>query len=143
MFLCYKNPACFFSRWSQKNITRDMISQTINIKRRGGRPKKSVKKDIVRSIRFSKVEYYIIKQKASRAGIKIPSYIRQMAMRGKVISRLNEEERQFVRQLIGMANNLNQLTKKGHQEGLLTAVLMFEKYKNIIEELLEKTKTND
>jgi hypothetical protein len=39
-----------------------------------------------------------------------------------------------------MANNLNQLTKKGHQEGFLTAVLMFEKYKNSIDELLEKLK---
>lgn len=70
-------------------------------------------------------------------------YIRGMALNGKITSRLNEEERLFVRQLIGMANNLNQLTKKGHQEGLLTAVLMFEKYKNLINELLEKMKRND
>ena len=63
-----------------------------------------------------------------------------MALNGKIISRLNEEERLFVRQLIGIANNLNQLTKKGHQEGLLTAVLMFEKYKNLMDELLEKLK---
>ena len=87
-----------------------------------------------------KAEYFIVKQKASKAGIRITSYIRQMALNGKIISRLNEEERQFVRQLIGMANNLNQLTKKGHQEGLLTAVLMFEKYKNLMDELLEKLK---
>ena len=66
-----------------------------------------------------------------------------MALNGKIISTLNEEERLFVRQLIGMANNLNQLTKKGHQEGLLTAVLMFEKYKNLMDELLEKLKKND
>lgn len=121
----------------------DMISEESNIKHRNGRPKKSVKKDIIKSIRFSKVEYYIIKQKASRAGTKITFYIRQMAVEGKIISRLNDEERLFVRQLIGMANNLNQLTKKGHQEGLLTSVLMFEKYKKLIDELLEKLKAND
>ncbi len=42
-----------------------------------------------------------------------------------------------------MANNLNQLTKRGHQEGFITAVLMFEKHKNQMEELLEKLKGND
>ena len=117
-----------------------MISEIIDIKYKGGRPRKVVRREIIKGIRFTKAEYYIVKQKALKAGIKICFYIRETALNGKVISRLNEEERLFVRQLIGMANNLNQLTKKGHQEGLLTAVLLFEKYKNIIDELLEKLK---
>ena len=117
-----------------------MISEGIKIKQKNGRPNKSVKKEIFKNIRFSKVEYFIVKQNASKAGTKITSYIRHMAVHGKIISRLNEEERLFVAQLIGMANNLNQLTKKAHQEGLLTAVLMFEKYKNLIDELLQKVK---
>ena len=86
------------------------------------------------------MEYYVIKQKAAKAGIGISLFIRQMAINGKIQPLMNEEERLFVRQLVGMANNLNQLTKKGHQEGLLTAILMFEKYKNSIDELLEKMK---
>ena len=93
-----------------------MISETFKIQHKNGRPKKAVRKEIIRSIRFSKTEYFIVKQYASKSGLKITVYIRQMALHGKIISRLNEEERQFVRQLIGMANNLNQLTKKGHQE---------------------------
>ncbi len=120
-----------------------MISEVINIKHKGGRPKKVVRKEIIKGIRFTKAEYYVIKQKTSKAGTKVCFYIREMALEGKIISRLNEDERLFVRQLIGMANNLNQLTKKGHQEGLLTDVLMFEKYKNSIDELLEKLKSND
>ena len=120
-----------------------MIREAIKIKQKNGRPKKAVKKEIVRSIRFSKTEYFIIKQHACKSGLKITVYIRQMALQGKIISRLSEEERQFVRQLIGMANNLNQLTKMGHQEGFITAVLMFEKYKNFMDELLEKLKRND
>jgi len=143
VFLCYKNPACFFSRWSQKNIAEDMISEAIKIKQKNGRPKNAVKKEIVRSVRFSKTEYFIVKQHASKSGLKITVYIRQMALQGQIIARLSEEERQFVRQLIGMANNLNQLTKMGHQEGFITSVLMFEKYKNVIDELLEKLKRND
>ena len=120
-----------------------MISEAIKIKQKNGRPKKAVKKEIVRSIRFSKTEYFIVKQHASKWGLKITVYIRQMALQGQIIARLSEEERQFVRQLIGMANNLNQLTKMGHQEGFITSVLMFEKYKNVIDELLEKLKKND
>ena len=106
----------------------------------GGRPKKPVKRDIIKGIRFTKSEFFVVKQKAAKAGIGISSFIRQMAINGKIKPLLDEEERQFVRQLIGIANNLNQLTKKGHQEGFLTAVLMFEKYKNSIDELLEKLK---
>jgi len=70
--------------------------------------------------------------------MRITVYIRKMALEGKVIARMNEEERHFYRQLSGMSDNFNQLTKKGHQEGLLTAVMLFEKYRNIIDELLEQ-----
>jgi hypothetical protein len=115
-----------------------MTSEETITKHSGGRPKKPVKRDIVKGVRFTKLEYYVVKQKAAKAGIGISLFIRQMAINGKVQSLLDEEERQFVRQLVGMANNLNQLTKKGHQEGFLTAVLMFEKYKKFIDELLEK-----
>jgi len=115
-----------------------MISEETITKHSGGRPKKPVKRDIVKGVRFTKAEYYVVKQKAAKSGIGISLFIRQMSINGKVQPLLNEEERQFVRQLVGMANNLNQLTKKGHQEGFLTAVLMFEKYKNSMDELLEK-----
>ena len=117
-----------------------MICKETKIKHNGGRPKKLVKRETITGVRFTKVEYYVVKQKASKSGIGITLYIRQMALHGKILPRMNEEERQFVRQLVGMANNLNQLTRKGHQEGMLTAVLMFDKYKNIIDELLEKMK---
>lgn len=118
-----------------------MISEETITKHSGGRPKKPVKRDIVKGVRFTKSEYYVVKLKAAKAGIGISLFVRQMAINGKVQPLLDDEERQFVRQLVGMANNLNQITKKGHQEGFLTAVLMFEKYKNLMEELLEKLTT--
>ena len=117
-----------------------MISEETKIKHRGGRPKKSVTRNITKAIRFTEAEYLGVKQKASKAGTRITSYIRQMALHGKILPRMNEEERQNVRQLVGMANNFNQLTKKGHQEGLLTAVWMFEKYRDAIDKILEKLK---
>jgi hypothetical protein len=117
-----------------------MISEESKTKHSGGRPKKSVTRSIIKGIRFTEAEYFVVKQKASKSGTRITLYIRQMALQGKILPRMNEEERQIVRQLVGMANNLNQLTKKGHQEGLLIAVLMFEKYRDAIDKILENLK---
>ena len=106
----------------------------------GGRPKKVIKRESATGIRFTQAEYFVIKQKAFKAGVRITIYIREMALEGKVIARMNEEERHFYRQLSGISQNFNQLTKKAHQEGLLTAIMHFEKYRNIIDELLEQLK---
>jgi hypothetical protein len=118
------------------------ISEMMESEKRhsGGRPKKVIKRESATGVRFTKTEYFVIKQKALRAGMHLTNYIREMALNGTVIARTSEEERHFIRQLIGISNNLNQLAKKAHQEGLLTAVLHFEKYRNIIDELLEQLK---
>lgn len=107
-------------------------------KRKAGRPEKAIKKEVRASIRFSKVEYFVIRQKASNAGLKASAYIRQVAVNGEVLRRLNDEERQFVRQLIGMSNNLNQLTKNSYKEGMLKTMLYLETYRNEIDVLLKK-----
>lgn len=103
----------------------------------GGRPKKPVRKESATGVRFSKAEYFIVKQKASKAGLKVTAYIRQMAVEGKVDAAMGEEERQSVRQLAGMANNLNQLARKAHEEGLMKAMLLF---RGFIEKLDEEFK---
>lgn len=103
-----------------------------------GRPAKSTKKEIRAAIRFSKAEYFIIKVKAAKAGVKPSFYIRQTAIHALIICRLTEEERQFVRQLIGMSNNLNQLAKSCHHEGVFKAMVYFEEYRKKIDELLIK-----
>src|SRR3954451_15174329 len=93
--------------------------------RHGGRPAKMIKKEIRAAVRFSKTEYFIIRQKAAKAGMKVSAYVRQIAINGVVTTRLNEEERHFVRQLIGISN-MNQLTKNSHTEGMLKTMLYFE-----------------
>ena len=62
-----------------------------------------------------------------------------MAINGKVMQRLNEEERQFVRHLVGISN-LNQLTKKAHQAGMQAIIINLEQYIDIIDELLLQLK---
>ena len=107
-------------------------------RKQAGRPAKSIKKEIRTAVRFTKIEYFVIRQKAARAGIKISAYVRQTAIHTEVITRLSEEEKHFVRQLIGMSTNLNQLAKNSHIEGMLKTMFYFEAFRNQIDLILKK-----
>ena len=106
--------------------------------KKAGRPKQIIKKESATGVRFTNAEYLIVEEKAKMAGLKITQYIRQVALGGNVVSRLNEEEKQLIRQLIGIANNLNQLTKKAHQKGFFSVVKELEKYYQILDMVLNK-----
>ena len=109
-------------------------------KHSGGRPKKAIKREATTGIRFTKAEYFIVKQKAKKAGYKITQYIRVVSVEGHVIARLSQAEKEMIFQLIGMANNLNQIAKKANQAGVLTAMLQFEKYRDEIDRILNHLK---
>jgi hypothetical protein len=107
-------------------------------KKKAGRPAKAIKKEIRASIRFTRPEYFIIKEKAANAGLNAAAYIRQVAIHATVKARLTEEDSHFVRQLVGLANNINQLTKAAHQEGFLSVLRHFESYRRQIDALLKR-----
>lgn len=107
-------------------------------KRKAGRPANTVKREIRTAIRFTHAEYFIVKEKAANAGLKPSAYIRWTSIHTMVKTRLSDEERQLVRQLIGMANNLNQIAKTAHREGMFKAMLYFEEYRNVFDDLLNK-----
>ena len=109
-------------------------------KRKTGRPIKAVKKEVRASVRFTRAEYFIVREKASKAGVTTASYLRQLAIHAQVTARLSDEERHFVRQLIGMANNINQIAKSCHQEGTLKAMIYFQAYRGLLDDLLKKLK---
>jgi hypothetical protein len=108
-----------------------------------GRPRKAVKKEITIGIRFSRIEHFVIKEKSSIAGVKPSEYIRRITLAGIVKARITDEDRHLVRQLVGMANNLNQLTKLANQQGLMRIVLHFEEYRNKIDGLLKALKNGE
>lgn len=117
-----------------------MISENAKEKHSGGRPKKAIKREAATGVRFTKSEYFLVKHKASKAGLRITQYIREMAIEGQVMARLTPEERSQIKQLVGMANNLNQLAKTAHQEGVLKAMFYFDKYVKELDGLLYKLK---
>jgi Bacterial mobilisation protein (MobC) len=111
------------------------------IKKKMGRPAKAVKKEVRACVRFSRHEYFIIREKAREAGVKTSEYIRQTAIKAKIITRINAEELHFVRQLVGMANNLNQVAKVCNREEMFEAMQYFESYRNQVDEVLKKLRS--
>ena len=107
-------------------------------KKKVGRPRQEDVRNKTTGLRLNQIEHFIIRQNAQKAGLPFSEYIREMAVKGMVRSSINDEERTILRQLIGMANNINQLAKLAHTQGLLTAMLQFEQYRNSIDTVIEK-----
>jgi hypothetical protein len=106
-----------------------------------GRPTKVVKKEIRASIRFTRPEYFIVQQKADMAGLTVSEYIRQLAIHAVVKARLTDEQWQDLRRFIGMDNNVNQLTKVAHKEGILPAMVLFQGYRSAFDDFIKKIKS--
>ena len=69
------------------------------------------------TVKFSKPSYEALRLRARKANRKLAEYIRESALNGEVASGHNAETVAIAKNLIGMANNLNQLTKLSHQRG--------------------------
>ena len=86
-------------------------------KKKGGRPPTGRVRKLSKSVtvKFSKPSYEALRLRARKANRKLAEYIRESALNGEVVSGHNAET--VAMNLIGMANNLNQLTKLSHQRG--------------------------
>lgn len=114
----------------------NVMAKDANV-RKGGRPKQAVKRSAATGVRFTKAEYFIVKAKAAKANQKLTEYIRNMAVNGTVIARFTMEEKENMRKLVGMANNLNQIARLAHKERLLSAVFEVDKIRIDLDKLLE------
>ncbi len=92
------------SRWSKMNEKHN----------KGGRPtkEKALKKSYKISIKFSTLEYYSLLANAKEANTNKSEYIRECIKKGFVKERLTAEHSDLIRKLAGMANNLNQITRR-------------------------------
>jgi hypothetical protein len=113
------------------------MQSTTAKKKRTGRPKKAVKKEVRACVRFTRSEYTIIKERAIQAGLKAAPYLRQVANQSPPRTRLTDEQMQILRKLIGMSNNINQIAKICHQEGYLKAFIKFEEIRRDLDAILK------
>ena len=115
----------------EKNVSRS----------KGGRPKVTVRKDIKFTVRFSKHDYFILKEKAGSAGVNPSMFIRQAAIKAKITARFSIDEMQLIRQLAGMATNINQLVRVCHRQGLYEAMRYFGEYQKQFDGIMQKLKS--
>ena len=101
-----------------------------------GRPQVSTLKRLTKSVtvKFSKPDYEKLRHRSKNANRTLAEYIRDSAFESRIVAKHSADDAAIIRNLTGMANNLNQLTKLSHQTG-------FYRTKNIVMEVLEKLKS--
>ena len=95
-------------------------NQPENLKKKtGGRPEKRIKKNSLLAVRMTDTERQLVAGKAKEAG-KLSEWFRLAAKKARVVARLSPGDVAIMRMLTGMANNLNQIARMAHKEGLLS-----------------------
>ena len=90
---------------------------------KGGRPKKEETEKLKYrvAVKLATADYFRLLIQAHEAGVSPSEYMRECFRNGHVKERLSEEHAGYIRQLCGMANNLNQLAHKANAGGFLEA----------------------
>lgn len=113
-----------------------MNNKKTNKSKPRGRPQVSTLKRLTKSVtvKFSKLDYEKLRHRSKNANRTLAEYIRDSVFDARIVAKHSAEDAAVIRNLTGMANNLNQLTKLSHQTG-------FYRTKNIVMEVLEKLKS--
>lgn len=100
-----------------------------------GRPRVGRLRKLSKSVtvKFSKIDYDRLCHRSRQANRSLAEFLRESAFNARIVAKHSTEETTLMRNLVGMANNLNQLTKLSHQMG-------FYRTKNTVMELLGKLK---
>jgi hypothetical protein len=85
----------------------------------GANPCKKVKRNFSIQLNVTAMEQFVLKEKAAKTGLSLSRYLREIGIKADLKMRLSEEENNKLNGLIGMSNNLNQLSRLAQQEGFL------------------------
>ena len=98
-------------------------------KKRKGRPTVADARRLSKAVtvKFSKIDYETLKTRSRKANRRLAEYIRESALQSEVVQPRTEADLKEYRTLVGMANNLNQLAKLSHQEGIYYTSLQLDR----------------
>ena len=87
---------------------------------RGGRPTlpKARRRSKSVTVKLSKIDYETLRIRSQKANRRLAEYIREMALQTEPPTTHTTVDAGIFRNLAGVANNLNQLTKLSHQTSL-------------------------
>jgi hypothetical protein len=103
-----------------------------------GRPKKAIVQEKFIGFFVTKVQYAVIQQKITKAGVNISDYMRQVAVNGYVKAKWTKKERGMVKKLTGISADIHQLTEMAREKGAVQAALYFSQYRDIMDEIIKK-----
>lgn len=97
-----------------------------------------------RTFRFSEYELAVLEEGAKCAGMNESKYVRELILRGGVDSTHAKDRRNLIRQISGIATNVNQMAKRcnetswiGNQD-VMQLHQMLEEILQILRELFER-----
>ena len=106
----------FFMLTAFKNQEVEIMTQTNGqVKNKGGRPAKSIKRNQVVTLKCASYEQTRICANAKKAGLSVSEFLREMGLNGQVVTTekaLPAEVLALTGTLNHMAANLNQIAKK-------------------------------
>ena len=90
-------------------------------KKHGGRPAIADGKrlSMAVTVKFSKIDYETLRTRSRKANRRLAEYVRESALQPEVVQPRTEADMKEYRTLVGLANNLNQLTKLAHQDSII------------------------
>jgi len=102
-------------------------------KNKGGRPRLQAGQARRRTVstRLTEAEYLVLRHRAQQANRKLSHYQHDALLTGQVVAARTAEDRRQVRMLENSCNNLNQLTKLAHQNGIISII---DDLKNLLAE---------
>ncbi|HXB08068.1 MAG TPA: hypothetical protein VNW04_13150 [Puia sp.] len=98
-----------------------------------GRPPKARKQEKNIGFFVTRLQYFVIQQKAAKAGVNISDYMRQVAVNGQVKARWTKEEWEMVKGLIGISADIHSLVEIAGKQGATQAVLFFARYRDVMD----------
>ena len=100
-----------------------------NKKKQKGRPSVADARRLSKAVtvKFSKMDYETLRTRSRKTNRKMAEYIRESALNSEVRLPHTEADMKEYRALVGMANNLNQLAKLSHQEGIYYTSLQLDR----------------
>lgn len=107
--------------------------------KKGGRPSLGKNKlGKVIACRLAENEYLKLVQDAEKSNLTLACLSRKYLVEGQVVNVFSEEEQLEKRQLIGIRNNLNQLTKLAHIGGFKSQFIQLNEQLKEIDEILKR-----
>ena len=106
--------------------------------KKNGRPRKETIQEKYVGFFVTRIQYFVIQDKVAQSGLNLSDYMRKMAVSGQVVARWQPEDRELFKKLVGIANDIQRLVKTAQEQNVLKAMLYFEEYGRVMDEVIKK-----